>query len=67
MSFINTSLVDAIIFDNNYTADEIKADFKNYPEGWDCVLTNERSLDTMTEQEQAAFQTELFNYADNNA
>lgn len=67
MKYLKTYLVDAIIFDNNYSSDDIKNDFESCPEGWNCVLKNEMSIDTMTEDQRNEFQNELFEYADDNA
>lgn len=38
----------------------------NQSEGWDCVLKNEMSIDTMKENQINEFQNELFEYAKNN-
>jgi hypothetical protein len=63
---INTSILDAIIADNNYTAKDIQIDFDNHPEGWGCILLNDLSFDTMTEEQRNEFRNMLFEYAENN-
>lgn len=64
---INTSILDAIILDNNYTAQDIKNDFENHPEGWNSILKYELSWDVMSEEQREEFQEQLFDYANNNA
>lgn len=64
---INTPVLDAIIFDNKYTAEDIETDFDSHPEGWNCILKNELSVDRMTSEQLTDFRSQLLDYVKVNA